>query len=162
MIPRWLFDERKTVLINLPFSNKMNTFQKSFVRSFIQMQNSNLTSFGQREKLSHYLKLNISLNILVVLYIKEFVVCGHNYIGETIRNALTRIDEHEQKNDKSEPSKYLKNNPGHKFDWMILSRAPSHRLKQKILEADFIKQLNSSLNDQLDSEILILFKHGVT
>ena len=97
-----------------------------------------------------------------MLYFKEFVVCGHNYIGETIRNALTRIDEHEQPNDKSEPSKHLKNNPGHKFDWIILSRAPSHRLKQKILEADFIKQLNPSLNDQLASEILILFKHGVT
>ena len=41
--------------------------------------------------------------------------CGHNYIDETIRNAVTRIDEHEQPNDKSEPSKHLKNNPGHKF-----------------------------------------------
>ena len=72
------------------------------------------------------------------------------------------IDEHEQPNGKSEPSKHIKNNTGHKFDWMILSRAPSHRLKQKILEAYFIKQLNPSLNDQLDSEILTLFRHGTT
>ena len=88
--------------------------------------------------------------------------CGNNYIGEAIRNVVTRIDEHEQPNGKSEPSKHLKNNPGHQFNWMILSRAPSHRLKRKILEAYFIKQLNPSLNDQLDSEILTLFRHGVT
>ena len=90
-----------------------------------------------------------------MLFTKEFV-------GETTTNAVTRIDEHEQPNGKSEPSKHIKNNAGHKFDWMILSRAPSHRLKRKILEAYFIKQLNPSLNYQLDSEILTLFRHGVT
>ena len=48
--------------------------------------------------------------------------CGHNYIGETIRNTVPRIDEHKQTHGKSEePFKHLKNNPGHKFDWMILS-----------------------------------------
>ena len=83
-------------------------------------------------------------------------------MDETIRNAITRIDEHEQPNGKLEPSEHLKNNPGHKWYWMILLRAPSHRLKRKILEAYFIKQLKPSLNDQLDSEILILFRHGVT
>ena len=88
--------------------------------------------------------------------------CGNNYISEPIRKAVTRIDEHEQPNGKSEPSKHLKNNPGHKFDWVILSRAPSYRLKRKILEAYFINQLNPSLNDQLDSEILTLFRHSVT
>ena len=70
---------------------------------------------------------------------------GDNYIGKTIRNAVTRIDEHEQPNSKSEPSKQLKNKPGHQFDWIILSRAPLQRLKRKILEAYFMKQLNPSL-----------------
>ena len=85
---------------------------------------------------------------------------GDNYIGKTIRNAVTRIDEHEQPNSKSEPSKQLKNNPGHQFDWIILSRAPLQRLKRKILEAYFMKQLNPSLNDQLDSEILTAARKG--
>ena len=31
-----------------------------------------------------------------------------------VRKAVTRIDEHEQPNDKSEPSKHLKNNPEYK------------------------------------------------
>ena len=55
---------------------KINIFQKRFARSysFIQMVKSNLTSLGQRAKLSHYLKLKVKLNILVVLYIKEFAV----------------------------------------------------------------------------------------
>ena len=30
MIPRWLFDKRKTVAINLPFSNKNEHFSKTF------------------------------------------------------------------------------------------------------------------------------------
>ena len=79
-----------------------------------------------------------------------------------MRNVVARIDEQEQSNGKSKPSKHLKNNPGHQFNWMILSRAPSHLLKRKTLEAYFIKKLNPSLNDQLDSEILTLFSHGVT
>ena len=32
-IPRWFFDERKTITINLSFQIKMNIFQKSFARS---------------------------------------------------------------------------------------------------------------------------------
>ena len=51
-------------------------FQKRFGRSysFIQMVKSNLTSLGQRAKLSHYLKLKVKLNTLVVLFSTEFVV----------------------------------------------------------------------------------------
>ena len=30
MMPKWLFDERKTVEINLPFSNKNEYFSKKF------------------------------------------------------------------------------------------------------------------------------------
>ena len=38
------------------------------------MEKQTFTSFGQRGKLNNYLKLKIMLNILVVLYIREFVV----------------------------------------------------------------------------------------
>ena len=60
--------------------------------------------------------------------------CGNNYIDETIRNVVTRIDEHEHPN-----GKHLKNNPGHQFNWMILSRAPSQFLKE-----EFWKSISSS------------------
>ena len=55
---------------------KIYIFQKNFARSqsSIQMAKQNLTSFGQRGKLSHYLKLNTTLNILVLLFTTKFVV----------------------------------------------------------------------------------------
>ena len=125
------------------------------------MKKLNLTSFGLRRKLSHYLKLKITVNILVVLYTIELVV-AEIYVGETTKNAIARVDEHKQPNGKSEPSKHLKNNPGHRSERRTLSRKLSHRVKRKIIEAYFIKQLNPSLNDQFDREILIPFRHGLT
>ena len=80
--------------------------------------------------------------------------CGNNSVSQIMTEVTPRTDEHEQANGKLEPSKHLKNNPGHKFDWMILSRARSHRLKRKIHEAYFINQLNLSLNDH-DNVIVI-------
>ena len=60
MIPRWLFDEEKQLRLTCLSQIKMNT--------------NGTVKFGQRGKLSHYLKLKITLNILVVLFTKEFVV----------------------------------------------------------------------------------------
>ena len=34
-IPRWLFDERKTIAINLPFSNKNEHFSKKFCQKLV-------------------------------------------------------------------------------------------------------------------------------
>ena len=53
---------------------KMETFQKVLAKSkdFI-FYKLNLTSFEQERKLSHYLRLKITLKILVVSFTKEFV-----------------------------------------------------------------------------------------
>ena len=164
MIPRWLFDERKTIVINLPLSNNNEHFSKKNWETLEFYRNGKVKFniiWATRKIKSLFTIKDKDKHLRFVIY-KGICSCGNNYIGETIRNAVTRIDEQEQPNSKSESSKHLKNNPGHKFDWMILSRAPSHRLKWKILGANFIKQLNSFINDQLDSEILILFIYGVT
>ena len=79
-----------------------------------------------------------------------------------MRNATKSLDENKKPNGKLEPFKHLQSNPQHTFDNMILLRAPSHRLKRKTLQSYFIKQLNRSPNDQLESNILILFAHGAT
>ena len=51
--------------------------------------------------------------------------CNQNYIGETVRSAKVRWNEHEDmKSSKSEPAKHLKENPTHKFTWAIISKAP--------------------------------------
>ena len=141
IIPRWLFDERKTIAINLPFSNKSEHFSKRFCEKLESYTNGKLkfNIICSTRKIRSLFKIKGNIKHLSCVVYHEIFICGNNYKDETIRNVVTRIDEHEQPNGQSEPSKHLKNNPGHQFNWMILSRAPSHRLKQKILEAYFIK-----------------------
>ena len=80
-----------------------------------------------------------------------------------MRNARLRWNEHENGTDKnSECDKYLNENDNHKFKWSILSLAPKVSFKRKILEGYFIKTLNPILNNQLNSDILTLFRNGVT
>ena len=67
MIPRWLFDERKTIAINLPCSNKNEHFSKKFCEKLEVYTNGKV-------KFNTYLKLKITLNISVVLFTTEFVV----------------------------------------------------------------------------------------
>lgn len=55
--------------------------------------------------------------------------CGSNYVVETMRNATSEIDEYEQPNRISEPSKHCQNNSGDKSDWVILSRPTVFKTK---------------------------------
>ena len=50
----------------------------------------------------------------------------------------------------------------HEFKCSILSLAPKVSFKRKILEAYFIKTLNPLLINQLNSDILTLFRNGIT
>ena len=80
-----------------------------------------------------------------------------------MRNAQLRWNEHENGTDKnSECAKHLNENNKHEFKWSILSLAPKISFKGKILEASFIETLNPILNNQLNSEILKLFRNGIT
>ena len=65
-------------------------------------------------------------------------------------------------NKNSEPSKNLVRNIEHEFSWFILTKSPVNTLKRRILEAYFIKLIVPSLNEQLDNDVLMLFKNGVT
>ena len=51
---------------------------------------------------------------------------------------------------------------GHNFTCLVICNAASIRLARKILEAFFISLFKPFLNDQIDSDILNLFKNGVT
>ena len=80
-----------------------------------------------------------------------------------MRNAKLRWNEHENGADKnSERVKRLNENDNHEFKWSILSLAPKISFKRKILEVYFIKKLNLILNNQLNSNILTLFRNRVT
>ena len=63
------------------------------------------------------------------------------------------------KNRKSEPAKHLKKelNP-----WTITKKAPENFRERRVLEAYFIKTICPTLNEQLDNDILTLFRNGIT
>ena len=88
--------------------------------------------------------------------------CKQNYIGETKRNVEIRWQEHENMNKDSEPAKHLRDFPDHKFEWKVILNAPLNTRLRKNLEASMIALKKPSLNDQLDSNKLYLFRHGVT
>ena len=62
----------------------------------------------------------------------------------------------------SEPAKHLASNKEHFFLWNILLDAPKDGRTRKNLEAFFIAKLKPSLNRQEDSNMLTLFRNGVT
>ena len=81
---------------------------------------------------------------------------------ETDRNATVRWSEHDTPSDKSEPAKHLLEHPTHKFEWEILTSAPSYLFKRKLLEDLYVVKFQPRLNDQENSDILKLFRHGIT
>ena len=93
---------------------------------------------------------------------KDICSCGETYIGETIRNVEERWSEHNSADNKSEPAKHLASNKEHFFLWNILLDAPKDGRTRKNLEAFFIAKLKPSLNRQEDSNMLTLFRNGVT
>ena len=155
IIPQWLFDERKTFTIHLHFSPSNESFVKTFVSKLNYFTNEKCkfkvvlntrrvqSLFPSKDKANHY-------------------SCVINYIGETVRNAEIRWNEHEDKNCKSEPAKHLKENPTHRVRWNIISKAPENSRKCRVLEAYFIKTICLTLNEQLDNDILTLFRNGIT
>ena len=133
MIPGWFFDERKTVLLSLPFSNKNEHFSKRFCLKLEYYSNVKvkLNIIWVTKKIKSLFKIKDNVKYLGCVIYQEICSCGNNYVGETMGNATARIDEHEQSNGKSEPSKHLKNNPGHKIqlDNIIESTLPPFKRK---------------------------------
>ena len=88
--------------------------------------------------------------------------CDQNYIGETVHDAKIQLNEHKEKNSKSEPGEHFKENPTHKFTWTIISKAHENYCKRRVLEVYFIKTICLTLNEQLDNDILILSGNSIT
>ena len=65
-------------------------------------------------------------------------------------------------NGNSEPAKHIAANTTHDFSWKVISVAPKNALKGKLLEAMIIKLHNPSINEQLETKSLILFRNGVS
>ena len=118
MIPRWLFDEMKTIVINLPFLNKNEHFSKKFCEK-LEFYTNGKVKFNiiwATRKIKSLFKIKDSVKHLSCVVYHGIFSYGNNYTGKTIRNVVTRIDEHKQLNGKWEPSKHLKNDPGLQSD----------------------------------------------
>ena len=79
-----------------------------------------------------------------------------------MRNVVLRSVEYKVPNKQSEPGKHLICFPDHQFEWKVLTRAPEYTRKWEILKAFLIKSINPSLNEQLDTELLVFFRNCVT
>ena len=52
-------------------------------------------------------------------------------------------------------------NIDYSFTWKVICNAHNRKLARKILEAYFIATMKPSLNDQIDSDLLHLFRNGI-
>ena len=100
------------------------------------------------------------LNTTAALFTKVIVRVVKT-VGRSVRNVVLTRAEHEDPNKQSEPAKHLKHFPDHQFEWKVLTRVPEYTRKRKTLEALLIKSTNPFLNEQLDTELLVLFRNGV-
>ena len=116
----------------------MKIFQKKFCEKLEYYTNGQVkfNIILATKKIKSMFKMKDNVQHLSYVIYPGICSCGTSYYGETMRNATTRKGEHKQPNGKSKPSNHLKNNLGHKFDWMILSKTPSYRVKRKSLAAD--------------------------
>ena len=112
----------------------METFSNYKIKFHIVWNTRNFKSlFNNKDQGSHY---------SCVIY-RGICICGADYIGQTMRNARLRWNEHENGTVKnSECAKHLNENDDHEFKWSIFFLAP--------------KALNSVLFNQLNSATLHL------
>ena len=155
---------KENVTIRLPFSSKNEKHCADFINKLVSFT-SGKVKFNvewNTRKIQSLFPLKDRVQHLSWVICKGICSCGETYVGETIKNCKIRCDEHNDINKNSEPAKHLARNIEHEFSWFILARAPVNTLKRRILEAYFIKLIVPSLNEQLDNDVLMLFRNGVT
>ena len=84
-----------------------------------------------------------------------------DYVRETKRNVSVRCDEHNKLSNKSKPAAHLEQNY-HYFFRRILGNASSNTRTRENIEAFFIAIMRPILNEEIDSDALILFRNSVT
>ena len=164
IIPNWLFEERKTITIKLPYCPTNESEPKRFLSNLEILTNYKIKFMiiWQTKTIRSIFRLKDKINHKSCVVYEGTCTCGITYTGETERLATLRWKEHEDPRKQSEPSKHLYNFPGHRFTWRVLSPAPKLSIKRKILEAFYISKYKPKLNEQVKSNTLVLFRHGVT
>ena len=87
MIPRWLFDERTTIAINLLFSNKNEHFSNEFCEKLDFYTNGKVkfNIIWSTRKIKSLIKIKDNIKHLSCVVYHGICSCGNNYIGETVR-----------------------------------------------------------------------------
>ena len=84
MIPRWLFDERKTIAINLPFSNKNEYFSKKFCEKLEFYTNGKVkyNIIRAKRKIKSLFKIKDNVTHLSCAIYQGICSCGNNNLSE--------------------------------------------------------------------------------
>ena len=96
------------------------------------------------------------------VFYKGTCSCSKFYVGEAKRNTEVRWKEHCSTKKTSEVGDHLLMNPGHTVNWEILTNAPKQVNKRKILEVFYIRTLQPTLNNQLNTKRTLIFRNGIT
>ena len=164
IILQWLFDKKKAFTIHLSFSPSNESFVKTFVckLNYFTNEKCKFNVAGNTKKVQSLFPLKNKVKHISCAIYRGDCSCDQNYIGDTVGNAKTRWNEHEDKSTKTEPAKHLKENRTHKFKWATINKVSENFRKRRVLEASLIKTICPTLNEQLDNDILTLFRNGIT
>ena len=159
-------NNQQRVLINLPFCTQNEIFAKSFIKRlniFTHNKYDFIIIWKTRKLRSLFpLKDRVNPNYVSDVIYEGTCTCNESYIGETDRNVIVRWNEHGNISKISEPSKHLKLQQTHEFNWSVICKAPRDKYKRRILETFFIKIKNPTLNKNIENFQLKLFQNGIT
>ena len=165
IIPPWLFEiPKRFILLELPFCIENEKTAKRFLSKFntFTKDTFSIAIKWVTKKIKHLFPLKDRNPHQACKVYEGTCSCGETYVGECIRNVEVRWNEHENPEHKSEPARHIRNNISHSFTWKVLMHAPRKDKIRKFLEAFFIALKKPSLNMQVESSELTLFRNGVT
>ena len=165
IIPPFLFEEAKPMIwIEIPFCEENEKVSKRFLNKFHDFTQNRFKVLIKwiTKKVKNLFKVKDPNPYPSCVIYEGICSCGADYVGETVRNALTRWSEHNNPIKDFEPAKHILNNLNHTFQWKVIMKAPSHLRTRQNLEAAIIATKRPKLNDRVESQKLLLFRNGVT
>ena len=115
-----MFEEEKPfILLKLPFCEQNEVKSKDFITKFHKFTNNNIRlaiSWKTRKMKTLFKIKDKNLYPACKIYYGECEHCRDNYIGEAVRNTVTRWSEHNNPDHKSEPAEHIKRNIDHVFN----------------------------------------------
>ena len=165
LIPPYFFEEPTPfILVEIPYCPENERLAKHFItkfKSFIDAECTVVVKWVTRKIKTLFSLKSRNPHPSCKLY-EGTCTCGGIYIGETKRNVEVRWQEHNDPRGSSEPAKHLFQNPTHSYSWRVLMNAPQNTRVRRNLEASFVALRRPSLNNQMETKKLTLFRYGVT